>query len=127
KDKIDIIKTNRDIYVKLCQPANALRTSKKILSNDTISISKILDSSILDIEVEQVNENLANARVKVYDKKSKMPLKGLRVSLFNKEKEIASNQIGIESISFLDLKYGYYRFTLNKRGIYIGEISIFIK
>ncbi len=80
-----------------------------------------------EIEVEQIGEDQWQVLVWVFDRESKKPARGIRVSLRNRERELESLMVERGRAVFEPLPAGPYRMEFQKQGKVLAGILIRMK
>lgn len=107
--------------------AGAFRGVQKVISENLVVLQKEFPPFHAEIEVEKINNNRGEITIQVNEKETRKPAKGVRVSLYDPERELESYLLDKGHAVFENLKFGKYSIRLTKKGEIIGKISLDMK
>ena len=127
KETIEIIRNPGNLSISYGAIPVPIRGEKKILSTNLVTLSKRFPDVESKVEVERVGEANVNIKIMTKGVKSGLPLEGLRISLFNPRREIASYVAENGEVHFEGLRFGEYVIKITMPDKKIGQISLNIK
>ncbi len=127
KETVEVIKNTGNLSISYGAVPVPVRGEKKILPANLVTLSKTFSNIQSDLEVEKVAEDIVNMKVMTKDVESCEPVKGLRISIFNPHREIASHITENGEVCFEGLRFGEYIVKINRPDKEIGQISLNIK
>ena len=104
-----------------------VRGSKKVISKNLVVIEKVFKTVKLDIEIEKIRELSSNIKVCASDPASSRLLPGVRISLFDDGRELASFMTDGGETLFEHIAFGEYSLAAWKQADKLGEVRITIK
>jgi hypothetical protein len=103
-----------------------VRGSKQMVSKDLVRVKKVFKNLAAEIEIENIEGNRANIRVKLYNRKSNRV--NARVSLVKKDREILSYLLeDQDSALFEGVPFGKYHLVFTRDGVKLGVYHFAIK
>lgn len=127
KETIEVIRNPGNLSISYMAIPVPIRGEKKILPTNLITLSKTFSDVESEVEIERVGKVRINMRVMTKGTKSGLPLKGLRISLCNPSREIASRIPEGGEVYFAGLWPGEYHIKITQLGREIGQISLNLK
>ncbi len=127
KETIEVIKNTGNLSISYGAVPVPVRGEKKTLPTNLVTLSRTFSHIQSDLEVEKVGEGKVNMKVMTKDVGSGEPVKGLRISIFNPRREIASHIAENGEVCFEGLRLGEYIVKINRPDKEIGQISLNIK
>ena len=127
KGLLEILDNMGNLPVSHIASVAPVRSNADIESANIIALSKTFDDEIAEVQIERVRDNFLNLKVMIKGISSDTPLEGIRVSLFNPDRELASYIAKNGEAYFKELSIGKYIVKISKSGQEIGELSLVIK
>ncbi len=127
KETIEVIKNPGNLTISYETIPVPVRSDKEILSANLITLGKTFDDVESEVEVEKIGESYVNMKIMIKDIRYGNPVEGLRISLFNPHREIASYVARNGEACFEGLRLGEYVIKITKVSKKIGQISLNIK
>ncbi|MFV1951288.1 MAG: zf-HC2 domain-containing protein [Nitrospinota bacterium] len=127
KETIEIIRNPGNLSISYGTVPVPVRGEKKILSTNLVTLSKRFPDVESEVEVEKIGKNNVNIKIITKGVTSGLPLEGLRISLFNPHREIASYVAENGEVHFEDLRFGEYVIKITMLNKKIGQVSLNIK
>ena len=121
------IKSAGEMAITAPVPAEAFRGGQQVISESLVAFKKDIPPFLAEIEVEKIVENRGEITVSVSEKETGKPAKGMRVSLFDPERELESYMLDQGRAIFENVKMGKYMLDLTQKGKKIGKISLNMK
>ncbi len=104
-----------------------VRGEKKTVSSNMVTLRKVFSDLEAEADVERTGHGSVNIKITTKNVSSGLPSDGLRISLFNPDREIASDVAEKGEAHFDRLRFGEYVIRINRQGVVIGHISLNIK
>jgi hypothetical protein len=123
KETIEIITNPGNLGFHSAVPV-PVRGEKSSISSNLITLNRTISGVESVVDVERVDEGLVNIRAVARDSKSGEPVEGLRISLFNPDREIASYIAQQGAVRFENLRFGKYVIKFKQQGEEIGQMSL---
>ncbi len=127
QETIDIITNPGNLGISYMAAPVPVRGEKSTLSTKTITLHKKLDIMSTEIEISKTGDSKVNIRIIITDTESKTKVEGLRISLFNPDREMASSIAKDGVTSFRNIIFGKYVIKIIRHGKDLGQISLNIK
>jgi hypothetical protein len=126
KETINVISNPLNLPLSLEPAPVSVRGIEHRAPQTTARITKSLPTLELQVEVEGVEKKTVDLRVGTLDLSDKKPKPGLRVSLFDMERELASYISEEGWVLFEDLSYGKYIIKIKDNGKTVGQTSLYL-
>ena len=123
KDSVDVLHRSLDINVFSPLPATGLRSGKTIRP-EMIVLKKSFKDIDVQLDIEKVSENICNIRVSVDTLKGRDILKGLRVELISKGRELISDLLEDGETVLEDISSGRYTINICWKRKILGQIAL---
>ncbi|GEM_PF-1177307 len=121
------LKAGAGISVASPSPAEAFRGGQRVISENLVAFHKEFPPYLAEIEVEKIRGDQGEVTVSVSEKETGKPAKGLRVSLFDPDRELESYALEQGQAVFEKVRFGKYSLNLTREGNEIGRISLNMK
>ncbi len=125
KDTIEIIRNPANLSISYGAMPASVRGEKK--SANFIILSKTFSDVKSEIEIELADNNHVHIKVLTTSVDSGLPVRNLRISIFNPDQEIASYVAENGEVYFTDLEFDKYIIKITGQSKKIGEISMDLK
>jgi len=123
-----LVKSSGDVVGGMVPATDAVRGGEgQVISENLVTLTKEFPPYSAEVDVEKVRDNTAEISIKLLDKESGSPAKGLRVSLFKEESELESTMLDAGFAVFQDLAFGHYRLDVTRVGEPVGRITLEMK
>lgn len=126
KETIDIIRNPGNLSISYGYVSVPLRAEKEPAVN-LIHLKKTLSNIESEVQIERIDDGYVNMKVTTKDLETGLFVKGLRISLLDHHREIASYITKNGEAYFKEIKFGEYIIKLIKQGKEIGQISLNIR
>ena len=127
QDTIEIITNPSNLGISHMAAPVPVRGEESALSTKSITLHKTLDNISVEVEITKTCDEKVNIRTLIIDTESGKKVEGLRVNLFNPDREMASSISKEGEASFKNIIFGKYIIKINKQGKEVGQISLNIK
>lgn len=127
KDAIEVIRNPGHLLISYGAVPVPVRGEEKTLSTNLITLSKTFSDEESEVEVERIGKGRVNLKVMTKGVKSGAYLEGIRVSLFNPSREIASYVAESGEVFFAGIRLDKYVIKIIRLGTEIGQISLNLK
>ncbi|MHA2039240.1 MAG: zf-HC2 domain-containing protein [Promethearchaeota archaeon] len=127
EETIEVIKNPGKILISYGAIPLPIRGENESLKTNLVTLSKTFLNIESEVEVEKAGGGYVNIKVTTKEVKSDLPAKGLRISLSNPYRKIASYFAENGEAYFEGLKYGEYVINIIKLRNAVGQISLNIK
>ncbi len=134
---VDVILTFAKETIEIMNPGNLsisygavpvpVRGETKTVSSNMVTLRKVFSDLEAEADVERIGDGSVNIKITTKNVSTGLPSDGLRISLFNPDREIASDIAEKGEAHFDRLKFGEYVIRINSQGVEIGHISLNIK
>ena len=104
-----------------------VRGSQKVISKNLVVIEKVFTTVKLDIEIEKIRESFSNIKVMATDPEGSGLLAGVRISLYDDGRELASFMTHGGEALFEHIAFGQYSLAAWRQTDKLGEVRITIK
>ena len=104
-----------------------VRGSQKVISKNLVVIEKVFKTVKLDMEIEKIRELFSNIKVVASDPKNSRMLAGVRISLYDDGRELASFMTDDGEALFEHIAFGEYSLAAWRQADKLGEVRITIK
>jgi hypothetical protein len=123
KDSVDVVYRSLDINIFSPLPATGLR-SGKTMRPEMIVLKKSFKDIDVQLDIEKVSENICNIRVSVDTLKGRDLIKGLRVELISKGRELISDLLEDGETVLEDISSGRYTINICRKRKILGQIAL---
>jgi hypothetical protein len=124
---VQALRTSGDISIASPVPAEAFRGGKQVISENLVAFRREFPPYLAEIEVEKIRDDQGEITVSVNEKETGKPAQGLRVSLFDPDRELESYVLDQGQAVFENVRFGKYLIHLTQKGKQIGKISLNMK
>lgn len=123
QETIEIIRNPGNLSVSYGTIPVQLRAEKGVSSN-IVHLRKRFSHIESEVQVERAGDGIVNMKVTTKDVENGLFVKGLRISLLNPRREIASYIVQNGEAFFKGIRFGEYVIKLIRQGREIGQISL---
>jgi hypothetical protein len=127
KGAAKIVKMSDNVIGAPVPAAEALRNESRVVSETLVSFTKEFPPYLAEIDVEKVNASSGEITLRLSEKGAAGPLKGVRVSLFDRDRELESSLLEGGETVFENVKFGEYRIEISKVGEPVGRVTLEMK
>ncbi|MEI6126892.1 MAG: zf-HC2 domain-containing protein [Pseudomonadota bacterium] len=104
-----------------------IRGSKKVISKNLVVLEKIFNDIKLEIEIEKTGTRAADIKVLTTDPKGGALFQGLRITIGEGSRELASYVASGGKVLFEGIAFGEYRLIAWRNNDKLGEVRLTIK
>ena len=104
-----------------------VRGHSKVISRNLVVFEKVFKEIKFEIEIEKINANASNIKVKTIHPQTGAPLSGVRINICDNTREVASFVAVRGEALFENMVFGKYRLMAWENKKKLGEILLTIK
>lgn len=123
RGSVDVVHRSLDINIFSPLPAVGLR-SRKTIRPEMIVLKKSFKDIDVQLDIEKVSETICNIRVSVDTLKGRDLIRGLRVELISKGRELISDLIEDGETVLEDISSGRYTINICRKRKILGQIAL---
>lgn len=127
KGAAEVVKMSGDAVGGLIPATESVRGKGRVVSETLVTFTKEFNPYFAEVDVEKIKPDQGEITVKLMEKESSRPARGVRVSLFDKDVEMESAMVSEGAAVFENLAFGQYRLEITKVGEPIGRITLEMK
>ena len=127
KGAAEVLRMSAGVVEGLVPVPEALRGEGQVVSDTLVTFQKRFPPYLAEVEVERVKANRGELTVRLLDQETGGYAEGVRVSLFEKDREVESEVVHEGTAVFENLKFGQYRVEITMVGEPIGRITVEMK
>ncbi len=126
KETIEIIQNPGNLDISYGGVPVPVRGEGKGTASNIVTLSKTLYDLKAEVEIERTQGDLVNVKILLKEAGDQVPGPGLRVSLLDPDREVASLVARHGEVYFEHLKEGKYSVKVTRQGHEVGHISFII-
>lgn len=127
KGAVEIVRASGGVAGALVPATEHLRGESRVVSENLVTLTKSFSPFSAEVDVEKTRHQQTEITVRLTDENTGSPASGLRVSLFDRDREMESAMIDDGAAVFENLNFGKYRLEITRVGEPVGRITLEMK
>jgi hypothetical protein len=124
QETVEVLENTGDLIISTGPFPVPVRGGTGSVSPNVIALRKTFPEITSEVEVEKTDNNLINIKVTAADLNSGLPVRNVRISIFNPDQEMASFIAAQGETIFTEMRFGEYAIELSRERKKIGRLSL---